>query len=182
MIIRTAVAGAALALALTPALAAAQDAGQERSPIYGTLGYSQGRADGVDTGAVQARLGVRMHRFLGAEVELAQGVDDDHTYIGGVRSAAKLQHHAGAYAVGFIPLSPNLELFARAGYGGTAMKYETDQGGYVGSADGASWNYGAGAQFLFDDANGVRLDYTRKEYLHDRGEADEVSVAYVRRF
>lgn len=94
MIIRTAIVGVALVLALTPAFASAQDAGPERSPIYGALGYSQGRADGVDTGAIQARLRVRMHRFLGAEVELAPGMDDGHTYIGGARTRAKLEHYA----------------------------------------------------------------------------------------
>lgn len=84
--------------------------------------------------------------------------------------------------MGFIPPSSNLELLARAGYGGAALTYETDQGGYVGDADGASWNYGAGAQFLFDEANGFRRDFTRKDDPHDRGEADEVSVVEVRRF
>ena len=77
----------------------------------------------------------------------------------------KLNSEASIYAVGFLPMSPKADLFARVGYG----HVNVDVSGAGGSASAS------------DD--GVRLDYT---HFFDTQESsvnfDEVSVSYVRRF
>ena len=40
--------------------------------------------------------------------------------------------------------------------------------------------YGAGIEAMFNDANGVRIDYTRAD--NDDVNADAYTVAYVRKF
>ena len=49
-------------------------------------------------------------------------------------------------------------------------------------AGGDSWNYGVGANYYLDGVNGVRADWTRRDFRDDRGEADAYSVSYIRRF
>ncbi|MNJ04314.1 hypothetical protein D3C73_1650160 [compost metagenome] len=49
-------------------------------------------------------------------------------------------------------------------------------------ADGESWNYGVGANYYFDGQNGLRGDWTRRDFTDDGGEVDVYSVNYVRRF
>jgi len=51
----------------------------------------------------------------------------------------------------------------------------TDEGG-------DHWSYGAGAEFKMNADNGIRADWTRREYKGDRDSADAYSVSYVRRF
>ena len=49
--------------------------------------------------------------------------------------------------------------------------------------DGESVNYGAGANYFFDGQNGVRADWTRRDFTDDNGgEVDTYGVSYVRRF
>ena len=59
-----------------------------------------------------------------------------------------------------------------------------DQRGRLGDGevDGESWNYGVGANYYFDGQNGLRGDWTRRDFEDDAGEADVYSVSYVRRF
>ena len=54
--------------------------------------------------------------------------------------------------------------------------------GFDGEVDGESWNYGAGANYYLDGVNGVRADWTRRDYRDNGGEADAYSVSYIRRF
>jgi outer membrane immunogenic protein len=165
-------------LSTVPALAHAQGLGP--TSIYGTLGYSQGRNEGVDLGAVQGRLGARFGQYVGAETELAAGVDDDKTYVAGAPVNVELEHQAAIYGVGFLPVTPKADLYARVGYGETKVKASVP--GASATDRGESWNYGVGGQYFLDDANGVRADYTRHDFKKDAGEADVWSVGYVRKF
>ncbi len=166
---------AAIALMATPALA------QDRTGMYGSLGYSQlDGADG-DLGAVTGRLGARMSRNFGLEAELSTGVKDDDITIGAVTGSLKLDYDAAAYAVGYLPLSDNFELFGRAGYGTTSV--EADVAGFTQTEDGESFNYGAGANWWFNENSGLRGDWTRRDFTDDGGgEVDAYSLSYVRRF
>jgi hypothetical protein len=168
-----------LASAAIPAVADAQDANTGTS-FYGTLGYAGSSVEGVDLGAIQGRLGARFGQYLGVEGELAGGVKDDKTYVAGVPVKIDLEHQAAIYGVGFLPVSPNVDLFARVGYGNTKLK--ASAAGTSASNDGDSWNYGVGGQYSFDGKNGVRADYTRYDFKDGGDNADVWSVAYVRKF
>jgi len=174
----TAAAVAASAVALTALPAAAQPSIQPT--FYGNLGYTFVDADGVNLGAITGRLGTRLHKYFGAEAELGLGVDSDTSSVLGVNVKAKLKHSVAGYAVGYLPLNPNLELFARGGYGSTKIRVSSPTASVSDSEE--SWNYGAGGQYLFDAQNGVRAEYTRYDFRHGAGEADTWAVSYVRKF
>lgn len=170
-----AAASSVLALAATPV--AAQEA---TSPtFYGNLGYSivDGASD-VTLGAATARVGGRFHRYFGVEAEGALGVDSDKSTVAGVPVKVKLKHSIAGYAVGFLPVSPNFDLFIRGGYG--SSKLSASALGVTVSDSDDSWNYGLGGQYSFDGKNGVRADYTRHDF--DGSHANVWSVSYVRNF
>lgn len=157
-------ASAALAVAAVPAVSQAQD-------FYGTLGYAN-----VDTtnsgklGVIQGRVGYRFNPYVGVEGEAAFGVKDDNT--GGVN--VKIKDQVGAFVVGYLPVTPKADLFARVGYSGAA--FDTSVGNR--NADGVA--YGVGGQYNFTDKDGVRLDWTRHDY--DADNADVWALAYTRKF
>jgi predicted porin len=168
---------AALSVAV-PALSHAQTTGPE---IYGTLGYAGSRAEGADTGAVQGRLGAKLTPHFGVEGELSGGVTDDNIDTNGVRSNIEQTHSAAVYGVGFLPVTPKIDLLARIGYGNTQFK--NTLAGVESKFDADSVNYGVGAQYKFDDKNGLRVDYTRQQYRdNDAADANVVSVGYARKF
>src|SRR3712207_3799278 len=113
---RVAFATAAAAACLTAVPALAQTA--PGVGAYGTLGYSQHDDRGAGLGTAQGRLGYKFTPMLGVEAEGAIGVDTDRGPVG----QAKVKRSVGAYAVGAAPVSPNLELFGRVGYGNTRFK------------------------------------------------------------
>ena len=167
----------ALTLAI-PAIAGAQSLSP--TTFYGNLGYANANIDDVNLGALQGRLGARVGRHLGVEGELALGVKNDEVRVAGVPVDVKLEHQAAIYGVGYLPLSPQADLFARVGYGNSEIK--ASAGGATAAADGDSWNYGVGGQYFLDEKNGVRVDYTRHDFKDGGENADVWSVAYSRRF
>jgi outer membrane immunogenic protein len=169
---------ALLAGAAVPAIAIAQDA--STPSIYGNLGYSQSALEGIDLGAVQARLGARFSPHFGVEGELGAGIAGDKTTVSGVQLKSDLDHQAAVYGVGFLPVLPNADLFVRAGYG--TNRVHQSAAGAAGTIDGDSWNYGVGGQYFFNDKNGVRADYTRYDLRDSSANADTWSLAYVRKF
>ena len=169
-------AAAAMSVAAIPALASAQVA----PDYYGSLGYDNTKTDGANLGAIQGRVGAKLTPNFGVEGEVAVGVKGDTTTLGGVPAKVELQHQAAAYAVGFLPITSQIDLIARAGYGTTRAKASAAGASLADSQE--SWNYGVGAQYHFDDKNGVRADWTKSEYQHGDANSDTVAVAYVRRF
>ena len=145
---------------------------------YGSLGYSY--AEDAYTGAVQGRLGIEMNRFLAFETEVGVGVKDKDFTVLGRDGSLKHEWDAAGYVVGKVPVGENFEIFARGGYGHTEMKRTvadrtTDEGG-------DHWAYGAGAQFNLNRENGIRADWTRRDFKGDRDSLDVYSVNYVRTF
>ena len=174
LIATTLVAGSVLAV---PLIAQAQTSPE----YYGSLNYGQTRTKGADTGAIQGRVGAKLTPHFGVEAEVAGGVDSDTTYTSAGSAKVKAEHQAAAYAVGYLPVTPNLDLLARAGYGTTKFKSNNPAATqFDGSQD--SWNYGVGAEYKFDDKNGLRADFTKSEYTKGDLSSDTVSVGYVRRF
>lgn len=171
---------AAAALSVFALPAAAQVMQPGGPTYYGTLGYSQLDHSDGDLGAITGRLGAKFNPYLGVEGEGSIGVRDDKFTIAGAKGKIEHDYDLAAYVVGTVPVTPNFELFARGGYGTTRMKAEL--AGVERKADGESWNYGVGANYYFDGQNGLRGDWTRRDFTDDGGEVDVYSVNYVRRF
>lgn len=176
---------AAAAYACTAAQAQAQ--GLPSAQLYGSAGYSE-KTDS-DLGIAQLRLGARFGSYFGVEGEYGLGVKSNTFKLDAIVPPGyiktKLRHELAAYAVGYLPLSPQADVFARVGYGNTWLKGEsnlTPDGTPVSYKDDrTSVNLGVGAQYFFDANNGVRLDYVRQDYK-DAPNDDVWSVAYTRRF
>jgi len=165
---------AAATLFAAPAMA------QDASPVYGSVGYSQVEAEGVDLGAVTGRVGYKFNPNFAVEGEASFGVADDDVAIGATTANVELEYDAAVYAVGILPVTPNFELFGRAGYGTTEI--EASAAGLSASDSGESFNYGVGANYFIDGTNGFRADWTRRDFRDDGGEADVWSLGYVRKF
>jgi outer membrane immunogenic protein len=170
---------AAAAAFLLPAAAHAQVLGPMST--YGSIEYAGTHVEGVDLGAIQGRLGARFGRYIGAEGEIGLGVKGDTVNILGTDTDFRLNHQEAAYLVGFAPVSPNLDLFARAGYGHTRIRESAL--GVVDHFSENSWNWGGGAQYFFNGRDGVRADWTRHDFTGSGlPNADVWSVGYTHRF
>lgn len=170
-----------LAMAAAAAPAFAQDSAPWWTPsaTYGSLGYTgiDSTKGSNDLGAITGRIGERFGKYFGVEAELSGGVKSDSNNATGFKTS--LDHQYAGYVVGYLPLTPNADLFARVGYGNSRIR-EEGVGGY--SFNTESLNYGAGAQYFFDAHNGVRAEYTREDN-HDIGtDANTYTVSYVRKF
>lgn len=146
---------------------------------YGTLGYSHLDNSDGNLGAVTGRLGARLSPNFAVEGEASFGVRDDDITVAAVPVKVEHNYDAAVYAVGILPVTPNFELFGRLGYGTTEI--EAEAAGVTARGDSESWNYGLGGQWSPDGQNGVRGDWTRRDF-RDGGEADVWSLSYVRRF
>ena len=166
---------AALTLIAAPAMA------QDRGPVTGSLGYTHLDAGDGELGAITGRLGYDFTRNFGIEGEGSIGVRDEDITVGGVDGSLEHEYDAAVYGVAKVPVSENLELFGRVGYGTTSIK--ADVAGVSATEDGESLNYGAGANWFFDGQNGVRADWTRRDFTDDQGgEIDTYGLSFVRRF
>ncbi len=171
----TAAAASVLALAAIPAAASAQQA-QQYTGYYGTLGYTGTDVTngGADLGSFTGRFGWKSNHFWGLEGEASVGVQ--HDTVGGVRE--NLNDQFAGYGTATVPLANHFDVFARLGYGQTRIN-STPKGS--GGTDN-SLNYGAGADWFWDNKNGIRGDYTREDFQQGGGDADVWSASYVHRF
>lgn len=167
---------AAVAISAIAAPALAQSVSEPRG--YGNLGYTH--LDDTSTGAVTGRLGVNLNRFIALETEASVGVKDHDINVAGVDGKIEHEWDAAGYIVGKYPVSNNLEVFVRTGYGHTELKRELAGGSSDIGSD--SWNYGAGVTYLVDGANGVRADWTRRDFNGTDGENDSYGLSFVRKF
>lgn len=170
---------ATAALSLFALPAAAQSVSQPQ--WYGTAGYTHLDGDDADLGAITGRVGARLNPNFAVEGEASVGVRDDDITVAGVNGSVEHDYDLAAYAVGVLPVSPNLELFGRVGYGTTSI--EAKVAGFSATEDGESINYGVGATYFLDGQNGLRADWTRRDFTDDNGgELDTYGVSFVRRF
>ena len=169
------------------AASAAQAQGLPPAQLYGSAGYSE-KTDS-NLGSVQLRLGSRFGQYFGVEGEYGLGVKSETLNFEGtvppLYLKRELRHELAAYVVGYLPLSPNADVFARVGYGNTWYKVATnltpDASRFTYKDDTSSLNLGIGAQYVFDGKNGLRADYVRQDYKG--APTDNVwSIAYTRRF
>jgi outer membrane immunogenic protein len=173
-----------LAAAALSAIAAAAQAQVPKPDIYGSLGYQKRDDSGID--AIQLRLGGRFGPNFGIEGEYAKGVEPDTLNLPTVppgQFKSQLRGELAAYGVGYLPINPNFDLFARVGYGRSWTKrtFALPPNLAVVKDDVGSFNYGVGAQYFLDGKNGLRVDYTRQDRKRERTD-DTYAIAYTRRF
>lgn len=163
MILRAALAGAALA-ASAAGVAAAQ---ASETAFYGNLGYSRFSADSADIDAVTVRAGADITRHFGVEAEASFGVGDDQ--------GVDLDNAYGIFARGRLPLATDFAAFARIGWAAAEVSgngQSADDDGVAGGV-GVEWTGLKG----WNVSHGVRVEYTRYEF--DDGDADVFGVSYV---
>ncbi len=163
---------------------AAPASAQSSKPIsaYGTLGYQDATGGGLNLGEVLGRVGVRLGKYIGAEVQGGFGTNTDTSLVDedGYHYGSHISHSYGAFGVLYYPLASNVDLLARAGY--ERARFNCTEPGFAESSEGGSWEGGVGVQYFFYGKNGVRLDYMHDISTSDTGDADTFTVSYVRKF
>ncbi|MGE5501359.1 MAG: outer membrane beta-barrel protein [Ignavibacteriales bacterium] len=158
-------AAAAACLLATPAFA------QGPAEVYGNIGLSHlDTQDGPSFELVTARVGTKFVKYVGVEFEDSMAWEQGK--MDGVK--VSLRNDWAAYALGLIPITDNVSVFAKVGYGSADVKSEGEKESLSGA------RYGAGVEAMFNDANGVRIDYTRLDNSDVNGDA--YTIAYVRKF
>jgi hypothetical protein len=163
-------------MAAVAAPAFAQGASEPAVTGYGNLGYSLVDTNGPSLSAVHGGLGARFQRYFGLEGEVAFGLGSK-TYSG---ADVHVQSAVGAYAVGFLPVRPNFDVFARVGYGHDALKVSSGGVSAVGGED--TVNYGGGVQGFITPKDGIRAEYTYHDLRHGAGHVNVWQLSYVRKF
>ena len=148
--------------------------------VYVSGGYTHLDSDVGDLGALTGRVGAKVNPYLGVEGEGSIGIRSERHNVGDVSTKFEHRWDAAVYGVATLPVQTNLDLFARAGYGVTEFKAKAL--GLSESDHLESFNYGAGAEYRLDAQNGIRADWTRRDFRDGDGEADAYSVSFVRRF
>ena len=161
---------------------------------YINLGYTNFALDQIDNedigdvdfnlGLVTGRVGAKFNNYFGVEGELGIGVKDQEESNGASTFTTSINYGVAAFAVGYLPVSPNAELFARAGFGTTELEFELEDGRNSETDSGSEtlFGLGVGAQYFFDGVNGIRGDYTRYTGDDESAEFDALGVSYVRKF
>ncbi len=166
--------------AVMPVAAWAQETTNWSNSWYGDLGYSLTTRNGADLGSVNARVGTKFTRYLGAEGELNVGVNRDAAPALGPGVSERLNTAVAAYGVGYLPLGDKFSLLARVGVG--ENQFAVNGAGLESHRDLVSVNYGAGATYSLSPTNAVRADYTRKSYDHDGGDDNTWALSFQHKF
>lgn len=191
IIAAVAVASASLA---APAFAQTAEPTLTQPQGYLNLGYTYLNPYGRDLGELFGRGGVKFSPYWGVEGEVGGGVLGNHFATGPtINSRVNLSEgiQSAGYAVGYLPLmGGKLDLLARVGYGETPLAIRSDVADSGDSANAVktvtSWNFGAGAEYMLTAKNGVRFDYTRRDFQDSAPDnphsMDTYSVAFVHKF
>jgi hypothetical protein len=169
--------GAVAAASLIAAPAFAQDLLQPNAKVaaYGTIGYTYADGGpGAQFGVITGRLGVKKGYF-GIEAEGGGGVAGSH--VGPVDT--HVDYEIAGYGIATIPVTTNLQLLARIGYGHTQVSASVSN--FAVRASDNSVNYGAGGIFSINEHDHIRADYTRYDFGNSGG-VNGWSIAYVRKF
>jgi outer membrane immunogenic protein len=143
------------------------------SNTYVNGGYNHLQSGRINTGTVQGRVGYHVTPNFAVEGEAGLGGVTDTVGAAKLRTRGTL----GAFAVATAPVAERFSVIGRAGYVQTWA--EAKALGVKTERDDGSFAVGVGGQYMLDEANGIRADYTR--YTKDDGR-DGVAVSYVRKF
>ena len=149
---------AAASMLCAPAFMAAH---AQEANVYLNGGYTQFEGNGTDPGALTGRVGVGFGKYFAVEGEGSVGIRKD--------KGVKLDSDVAAYGLAKLPISQRFDIFAKAG----AARTEFSSGG-----SDSGFAYGAGGDFYFSDHDGIRADWTRRDY----NLIDSYTLAYVRKF
>jgi hypothetical protein len=147
---------------------------------YGTMGLGDTTGDSPvapgGAGIFNAQAGVRFGPYIGLEAEGATSIPGDS------RSGKKLSltDRYAAYIVGYLPWTKHFDLFAKLGFGHSRFKY-VDNGSSL-TTDLDSINWGVGAQYLFNEHDGVRTEVLKENYHDNRGERTSLMFSWIHRF
>jgi outer membrane immunogenic protein len=181
---------AALALAAAAAVAApasAQTATTDNSPTrywYGMLGSTNHEVFSSSLFTLDGSLGARWGWF-GVEGEFGWGINHHRIATGLTGNTGMMGDSVGLnnqqtiYALGYLPLTRDIDLFARAGYGRTDWNFKGM--GHLEDQD-TNWNIGGGGQWFWNGASGIRAEYTHETFITTPVTADSWSVSYVLKF
>ena len=192
-----AVAGVGLAAPAFAQTATAPEPTLTHPQGYLNLGYTYLNPYGHDLGELFGRGGLKFSRWWGVEGEVGGGILGNH-FATGPTTASRVNLSEGIqsaiYGVGYLPLpvlgGDKLDLLARVGYGETPLQTRSDFGPSDLNSNRtitvANWNYGAGMQYALNGKDGVRLDYTRRDFqfkgADNPKDMDTYSVAFVHKF
>jgi outer membrane immunogenic protein len=149
--------------------------------FYVNAGYTAYHiSDGAESATLSAlggRVGARFGKYLGVEGEAGFGVNTANFSGANVKFSSEV----AGYVVGYFPVDPHGDVFARVGYGHETAS--ASAGGPTVTASENTVNFGGGGQYFFTANDGVRLEYTRYQPTDGGdGGSDTVSIAYVRKF
>ena len=153
--------------------------------LFGMLGAGWLKESETDLGFASLGGGYRFGDHFGIEGEAAIGIVDQEHEALGFRDSFGIEFDLAAFATVYLPVGENADLFARAGYGHTQFGFSAEGPGFSfeESTGDDSFRYGLGGQIFFDEANGVRVTWTRwDEFEEDGIDADVFVISYVRRF
>ena len=178
----SALAGAALLIA--PAATAQTGSIAPETGTYVNVGVD---TFGFDAFGVSGKVGYNFNRFLGVEGQLGYGLIDsseDDVIVptdanGGFATGEVDEGYdlfGGAFAVGRVPVTPEVDLFGRIGYHFTQYDGEAEsaEGDVDFGADFDGFAFGGGVQFNFgpQGMSGIRAEYTN----FDIGNISEVEI------
>lgn len=145
---------------------------------YVQVGLSDTKLDS-DYGAVNFGAGYDINKYVGVEADFEVGVTSKTYTYSNVDVKTKLNYSAGAFVVGKLPVSANVDLTGRIGYVKGQVKASAGNNSATVDEDGAA--IGVGIRYFPNGGlNGVRADVTRVKF--NDGDADFYQVSYVRRF
>ncbi len=154
-------------------LVGAASAQEMTAKPYINAGVTQHHTSNTDTASITGRFGADFNKNFALEAEGGFGVTND-TVLG-----AKLKQRGdlGAYAVGKLPIDEKFSVLGRLGYHETWAQAKS--GTTTVKDNNGSFAAGVGAQYMFDEKNGIRGDYTR--FTENDG-VNNFAVAYVHKF
>jgi outer membrane immunogenic protein len=141
-------------------------------------GYSNVEIGDAQFDAISLRAGYDFNETFGVEGQLDFGIGDDSLTLGAVTADVELNYSAGFYGIARLPVAENANLFGRLGY--VTTEVEGSIAGFVADESDDGFSFGVGGEYYFDNANGVRVEYTRTDY--DDGEGDTFGISWVHRF
>jgi len=145
---------------------------------FGAVGYTAYDDGDFDTiSAATVRGGVTVTPNLGFEVDASFGID------GAEAAGAEIEigTAVSGYIVGRLPVSPQVDVLGRAGYG--TIDFDVSGFGGSGSIDVNGFALGVGGEFKVNDRLSIRADYTRFEADDDQidGGINTYGIAIVLR-
>lgn len=197
---------------LFSALLASPAAAADKSGAYVNIGITQLSADvdltdtqvqgqianlgeqSLDITMVTGRVGYRLNDYLAIEGEAGFGLGGDDfnqavpVNVGGTNInvdtnvGLDVDNYFIGFARGIFPVSEQVDIFIRGGYGTASAEADITASAAGLSASGSvsdsfdGFAYGIGGQFNFTNNDGIRADYTRLE------DTNIISLAYARRF